>query len=225
VKGMLSIIHCPLYVKKIIISCFSFLVLLLTSAFAADVDETVDAIQKKFGLINDIKGTFSQSSYLKDLEQTQKYSGTFSIKKPSMMMWEYANPRDEKIIIRDTDTWIYKKSQNQVIRTTFSKESYNQAPIALIASMEKIMDDFTITMPEKNALTLMPKRKTGPIKMLVLEITQGEFPVKMFTVFDTYGNIIMIELTDLEINPGLDDSLFIFKIPPGAEVFDYSQGK
>jgi outer membrane lipoprotein carrier protein len=204
-------------------SCFSFLILLSTSAFAADVDETVGAIQKKFGLINDIKGTFSQSSYLKDLEQTQKYSGTFFIKKPSMTMWEYAKPRDEKIIIRDTDTWIYKKSQNQVIRTKSSKESYNQAPIAFLGSMEKLMDDFSITMPEKNALTLMPKRKMGLIKMLVLEIMPGEFPVKMFTVFDTYGNIIMIELTDLEINPGLDDSLFMFKIPPGAEVFDYSQ--
>jgi outer membrane lipoprotein carrier protein len=220
---MLSVIRCPLYVKKIIISCFSFLILLSTSAFAADVDETVGAIQKKFGLINDIKGTFSQSSYLKDLEQTQKYSGTFFIKKPSMTMWEYAKPRDEKIIIRDTDTWIYKKSRNQVIRTKSSKESYNQTPIAFLGSMEKLMDDFSITMPEKNALTLMPKRKMGLIKMLVLEIMPGEFPVKMFTVFDTYGNIIMIELTDLEINPGLDDSLFMFKIPPGAEVFDYSQ--
>ena len=78
-------------------------------------------------------------------------------------------------------------------------------------------------MPEKNALQLAPKHRVGFIKTIVLEITPGEMPVKMFTIFDTYGNIIMIKLRDVKINSGLDDSMFIFKTPPGAEVFDLSQ--
>ncbi|HDH53212.1 MAG TPA: outer membrane lipoprotein carrier protein LolA [Nitrospirae bacterium] len=192
-------------------------------AAASDVDEVVDRVQKKFAGIIDIKGTFVQKSYIKDIEQTQEYSGTFFIKKPSRMMWEYAAPRDEKVIINNLDTWIYKKSQNQVIRTKFTKEAYSQVPIALLGSIENIRADFDITMPEKNALQLAPKHRVGFIKTIVLEITPGEMPVKMFTIFDTYGNIIMIKLRDVKINSGLDDSMFIFKTPPGAEVFDLSQ--
>ena len=45
----------------------------------------------------------------------------------------------------------------------------------------------------------------------------------MFTIIDTYGNIIMVELEQVKINPGLEDSLFIFNIPPGAEVFDMNK--
>jgi outer membrane lipoprotein carrier protein len=193
------------------------------SKWPADVDETVEAIQEKLAGMNDIKGMFSQTSYIRDLEETQEYSGTFFIKKPSSMMWEYAAPRDEKVVIKDTDTWIYKKSQNQVIKTTFSKEAYSQVPIALLGSLENIKIDFDITMPQKNALQLIPKRKMGFIKTLLLETIHTDFPIKMFTIFDTYGNIIMIELADVQPNPGLDDSLFIFKPPPGAEVFDMSQ--
>jgi outer membrane lipoprotein carrier protein len=193
------------------------------AASAAGVDETVEMIQKKLETIKDIKGNFSQTSYIKDLEETQEFSGTFFLIKPSLMMWEYNKPRDEKVVINDTETWIYKRSQNQVIKTTFSKESYSQVPIAMLQSFENIRDDFNVTMPEKNSLLLMPKRKIGFIKTLVLETGTDGFPIKMFTIIDTYGNIIMIELKDIKMNPGLDASTFIFKIPQGAEVFDMSK--
>ena len=49
------------------------------------------------------------------------------------------------------------------------------------------------------------------------------FPIKMFTIIDTYGNIIMIELKEIKTNLGLDISTFIFKVPQGAEVFDMSK--
>jgi outer membrane lipoprotein-sorting protein len=138
-------------------------------------------------------------------------------------MWQYGDPRDEKVIINDQETWIYKKSQNQVIKTKFSKDAYSQVPIALLGSLENIGDDFDITIPAEKALQLTPKRKTGFIKTLVLETASGEMPITMFTIFDTYGNIIMIELRDVQINQGLKDAVFMFTIPPNAEVYDMSQ--
>ena len=225
-KRTLSAVRSPLSVKKT--SLFIVLIFILhfsicTSASAASVNDTVDEMQKKFAKISDITGKFSQTSYIKDLEQTQKYSGTFYIKKPLRMMWEYDKPRDEKVVIRDTDTWIYKKADNQVIRTRFSKDAYSQVPIALLESFENMKEDFHVTMPGENALNLVPKHKTGLVKMIVLERAEGDFPIKMFTMIDTYGNVIMIELQDLKINPGLEDSFFIFKMPPGVEVFDMTR--
>lgn len=193
------------------------------TADAATLDEMVDRVQKTFSGVRDLTGSFSQTSYIKDLEETQKYSGTFSLKKPSSVMWEYEKPRDEKVVIQDSDTWIYKKSENQVIRTTFSKEAYSQVPLALLSGMEKIRDDFDISSPEENALQLVPKHQIGFIKTIVMEISPQAFPVKMFTVIDTYGNMIMIELTGVAVNSGLDDELFHFTPPPGAEVYDMSK--
>ena len=194
-----------------------------TAANAAGVDETVGMIQKKFAAIKDIKGSFSQKSYIKDLEETQEFSGTFFLLKPSRMMWEYNKPRDEKVVINNNETWIHKRVRNHVIKTTFNKESYSQVPIAILQSFENIRNDFNITMPEENALQLIPKRKMGFIKTLVLETGTEGFPIKTFTIIDTYGNIIMIELKDITTNPGLDASIFIFKVPKGAEVFDMNK--
>lgn len=188
-----------------------------------EVTGTVDEIQKKLAGVKDIQGKFVQNSYIKDIDQKQKYTGNFFIKKPSHMMWEYDSPRDELVVIKETDTLIFKRSQNQLFKMKFSKEAYSQVPIALLESLENIWNDFDISLTNKNALQLKPKREVGFIKTIVLESVAEDFPLKMFTIFDKYGNIVMIELDDMEINSGLEDSLFMFEPPPDVEVFDMNE--
>jgi len=196
---------------------------LVTVIHAATTDDIVNDIQKKFSAINDLKGTFSQTSYLKDLEKTERYAGTFYIKKPYAIMWEYKAPRDEKMFINNTDTWIYKKSQKQAIKTRFSKEAYSQVPIALLNSLDDLKSDFDISHAEQGHLNLKPKKQMGTIREIIVETAPGSFPVKSLTAVDQYGNIIMIELGDIKINSGLADSIFIFNPPPGVEVFDMTR--
>jgi outer membrane lipoprotein carrier protein len=193
------------------------------SAFALSVDDMIDDIQKKFAGIHDMKGAFSQTSYLKDLEKTETYAGAFYIKKPSGIMWEYKAPRDEKVIINGTDTWIYKKSQKQAVKTRFSKEAYSQVPIALLNDLENLRADFDITLMEQDTLNLKPKHQMGFIREIILKTNSKNFPVKMLEIFDAYGNKITIALTGIKTNSGLDDSLFTFTPPPGVEVYDMGQ--
>ncbi len=201
----------------------SFLLPVTNSLSAESADEVVNRIQNEFKSIKDISGKFMQKSFIKDLEQTQEFNGEFFLKKPSRIMWEYADPRDEKVVIRDRETLIYKKSQNQVIKTGFSEESYSQVPLAMLESFDNIKKDFTISMPEANALQLIPKQKIGHISSVIMETSEKGFPIRMFTILDTYGNIIMIELKQIKTNPGLNDSQFNFQIPDDAEVFDMNQ--
>ncbi len=196
---------------------------LVTSVHAATTDDMVNDIQKKFSAINDLKGTFSQTSYLKDLEKTEKYAGTFYIKKPHAIMWEYKAPRDEKVFINNTDTWLYKKSRKQAIKTRFSKETYSQVPIALLSSLDDLKTDFDISHAEQGHLNLKPKKRMGTIREIIVETGSESFPVKSLSAIDQYGNIVMIEFGDIKINSGLEDSIFIFNPPPGVEVFDMTR--
>jgi len=196
---------------------------LVTVIHAATVDDIVNDIQKKFSAIYDFKGTFSQTSYLKDLEKTEKYTGTFYIKKPYAIMWEYKAPRDEKVFINNTDTWIYKKSRKQAIKTRFSKETYSQVPIALLNSLDNLKTDYDISHAEQGHLNLKPKKRMGTIQEIIVETGSESFPVKSLSAIDQYGNIVMIELGDIKINSGLEDSIFIFNPPPGVEVFDMTR--
>ena len=227
-KKQLSIVNYQLSVEKLLIPCFLFLISLFpfpfslsTVVYAASVDEVVDRIQKKYNAIQDIQGKFSQTSYIKDLERVEKYEGTFFIKKPSSMKWMYSTPRDEEIIIRDTDTWIYRKSAKQVLKSTFSKDAYSQVPIALLNRLGTLKSDFDIIEIKKDMLEITPKRQVGFIKKIVLEVSSGDFPIKAFNILDINGNKIDIVIKDTKINTGLEDSFFIFKTPSDVEVFEF----
>ena len=195
----------------------------LAVASAESVDDLVNRIEKKYGEIHDMQGAFTQTSYLKDLERTEKYSGNFFIKKPSMFRWKYALPRNEEVIISGTEIWIYKASEKQALKSKFNKSAYSQLPIAMLESLEKMKSDYEIKTAEKGVLELVPKEEMGFVKKIHLEIASGEFPVKTLTIFDMYGNTIILKLKDVKINPGLEDSLFTFKVPQGVEVQDFSQ--
>ncbi len=198
--------------------------LLLTAASANNtVESLVETIQNKNRQIAGMQGNFSQTSYLKDLDRTEKYEGEFFIKKPSNMKWSYSDPRDEEITISGNETWIYKKSEKQVLKTTFSKDAYGQVPIALLGSLNNLKDDFDITLVKDGTLELKPKKQMGFMDKIHLETSSNDFPVKTFTIFDTAGNIIVIEIRRVKINPGFDDAFFIFKVPPGVEVYDFSR--
>ncbi|MBI5741099.1 MAG: outer membrane lipoprotein chaperone LolA [Nitrospirae bacterium] len=204
---------------------FIFIVLTLDSSLfnslhAAAVDDVVNDVQKRLSSIHDLKGSFTQTSYLKDLEKTETYAGTFYIKKPSGIMWEYKSPRDEKVFIKGEDMWIYKRSQKQAIKSRFSKEAYSQAPITLLSGLENLRSDFDITLTDRDTLDLKPKRRMGSMQEVIIRTASKNFPLKTLKVIDTYGNVITIELADIKTNTGPEDSLFTFTVPQGVEVFD-----
>lgn len=193
--------------------------LLPIASFAVDADVIIDRIEKRYNEINDIKGTFTQKSFLKDIEKTEDYSGRFFIKKPSMIRWEYAGKRDEAVIINGDKLWIYKSSERQVLKGGFERGSYNQLPIALLQKIGDIKEDFYIKALKDNILELTPRTKMGIIKSIQL-VTDDKFPIREFTIIDNYENRITIRISDVNINTNLSDSIFTFKIPPDVEVFD-----
>lgn len=194
----------------------------VTAVEAASVDETISMIEKKAGEIRDISGSFSQKSFLVDLERTEEYTGNFFIKKPSQIRWQYDEPRDEEVYIRADEIWIHKRVAKQAIRSRFTENAYGQAPIALLGSLENLKTDFDISATDKNdILNLKPKHKIGSIKELLLEVSNADFPVRSFTIFDIYGNNVIILIKDVHTNTGLDDSVFIFEPTPDMEIFYY----
>jgi outer membrane lipoprotein carrier protein len=192
-------------------------------ASTASVDDIVKQLQAKVADIQDMRGKFSQTSHLKDLERIETYEGEFFIKKPSSMRWRYSEPRDEEVVIRNAETWIYKKSEKQVVKTALSEGSYGQIPLALLNSLGDLEADFDITLFQDGILELKPKRSMGYIKGALLEVTRSDFPISKFSILDTHGNQVIIKIEKVKINSGLEDAFFMFKAPPGVEVFDLSR--
>lgn len=183
--------------------------------------EEIAIIQEKYNKILEIQGDFIQKSYIKDLEETQEFKGQFFIKLPNRMRWSYTQPRDEEVIIKNKDIWIYKKAENQAIKSTFKEDTYGQAPIALLAGLGNIEKEFEVRKIESNVLQLQPHKTMGAIKTIFLRLSKGSFPISSLTLIDVYGNEITITVDDIKINKGINESLFDFTPPQGVEVYTF----
>jgi outer membrane lipoprotein carrier protein len=194
--------------------------LLSTASFCeASAEEEVQKIQKAYEHIKDISGNFVQKSYIKDLKRTDTFKGEFFIKRPIKMKWSYKGENSQEVLISNQEITIYQKKEKQVFKGRFDRETYGQAPIALLSGFGKIQEEFTVS--EKNGkLILKPKKPMGGILSIEIETSEGEFPIKSFTINDSLSNRIEMALKDIKVNTGLEDKFFELSLPKGITVFE-----
>jgi outer membrane lipoprotein carrier protein len=196
--------------------------LLITPSIAfSSADEEITKIQKAYEGIKDISGSFVQTSYIRDLKKTETFKGRFFIKRPMMMKWTYKGEQEQDVVIKNDEITIYQKKEKQAFRSRFDRETYGQAPMALLSGFGKIREEFSAS-EKGGVLVLKPKKPMGGILSIEIEPSEGEFPIKAFTIFDSYSNRIAMTLKDVKINTGLEDKLFKLSLPKGVTILEHN---
>lgn len=200
---------------------FTFQLSFIAVLIASSVEEDSARIQKAYENIKDIKGDFIQKSHIKDLKRTDTYKGQFFIKRPMKMKWDYKGEAAQEVLINNDEIIIYQKKEKQSFRGKFDRDTYGQAPIALLSGFGKIREEFNIS--KKNSrLILKPKRSMGGILSIEIEPSEGEFPISSFIINDSHSNRIEIILKDVEINTGLEDSFFEPFLPKDVTTYEHN---
>lgn len=190
---------------------------------ASSAESTVEKIQKAYENIKEIKGSFVQKSTIKDLRRTDTFKGTFIIKLPSKMRWRYADSKQFTEVVIDHDNLlIYQKNEKQVLKGRFDRESYGQAPIALLGGFGNVEKEFDVSEKE-GRLFLTPRKPMGGVVSVEVIPSDGEFPIAALSIIDRRSNRIDITLNEVSVNPGIKDSAFEFSVPQGVSVYEYAK--
>jgi len=190
----------------------NLLIILLFFLFANPIlaqDTALSKLNKAYKNINDASGSFIQTSYIKDLDKTQKFKGRFFIK-GDKIRWQYEGEFPQVIFLNRETLIVYDRKRKQAIQSIFSEEKYGQLPIALLSRMADFEKDFEITEKSENTLILIPKTKMGNIKKIEITIQDEDFPIKFLKVTDTSANTVRIDFYSVTINKNLKNSLFQF---------------
>ncbi len=198
---------------------FFFSLCLVMATFAADVEEQVARIQKAYENLKDIKGTFTQKSVLRDLKKTDTYKGDFFIKPPLKMKWVYKGDVSQDLTINGDTVLIYKKNDRQAYKSKFDRATYGQTPVALLGGFGDIDKEFTVS-GSGNTIVLKPKKPMGNVTAITITVSETGFPIRSFTIHDSYSNVIEVTLDNIKLNTGLNDSLFDLSLPEGVNVFE-----
>jgi outer membrane lipoprotein-sorting protein len=205
---------------------FLNILLMLSTAFPyqAEPEITVEGIQKRYEGIRDIKGGFVQKSEIRDLKRTDTFRGRFLIKLPGKMKWQYTgdNRQEAEVIIRGEEILIYQKREKQAFRGRFNRETYGQAPIALLGGLVNIEKEFDASLKD-GKIVLKPRRPMGAILSIEITPSEGNFPIEALSIVDRHSNRIAITLRNVVINSGVEDSSFDLILPRDVNVYEYNQ--
>jgi outer membrane lipoprotein carrier protein len=140
-----------------------------------------------------------------------------------MMRWEYEKPERQLVVTDGTSLWVYRPDDNQVMVGKAPSFFGDGKGAGFLSDIERVRENFTITlegMTQKSEyrLKLLPKKKTFDIAVIYLAVSSDTFDVVEVVTYNEYEDETRIRLSDIQHRKDLEDDLFRFKIPEGADI-------
>lgn len=191
------------------------------------VDEILDRVENRFEGAG-ITAQFDQESTIKAMDITDTATGKLFVKRPDRMKWVYETP-EEQIIVTDGDAlWVYRPADNQVMTGSAPAYFGDGKGASFLSDIRVIREKFDVAKEESDApdllrLKLTPKEKKLDIDFIHLFIRRDTFEIARIATYNSFGDETLITLKALQFDQKIDDSVFDFTIPEGADIVHMEQ--
>jgi outer membrane lipoprotein carrier protein len=190
--------------------------------------EVIARVQSQYDGITDLQAHFIQETTLKSMQRMErKEEGIVSWKKPQRMRWQYKKPQIKELIINRGQAWLYVPEDHVAYTQKPGAVLKSQTAVRLFSGFVRLQEDFQIhyarpaaTDKEGNyLLTLTPKDKNAGTADIVVTVDPERYLIRQLRFLDAAGNVTRLSLKNIRTNSHLSDQLFLFRPPPGVEVF------
>jgi outer membrane lipoprotein carrier protein len=196
--------------------------LLAVSAFAADapLDALLKTVEQRYNRAGTLQVLFREE-YTRTGHAQRVESGLLELSKPGRMRWEYTDPKGKLAVCDGKTFWTYSPADNRVEKRPLREA--DDAPLAFLLGKLHFDKEFRNLQgkPEANGTRITAEPKTDNLPYTAVEFlvaTDGRIREVKVTRFD---NSVMSYLFDQEkVGTPLDDKLFQFQVPKGAEVVE-----
>lgn len=199
-------------IKKIVIS--GLLIISQTSfadgvASLHDFFKNTDAMRAQFSqVVTDMQG-----------RKIQEVQGSMQLQRPNKFRWDYAKPYEQQIISDGKQVFLYDTDLQQVTVRELSK-ALGSSPASLLAGGDAVEKSFTIkNAVRKDGLTwvlALPKAKDSGFERVLLGFKDEK--LRKMELYDSFNHITLITFDNVERNPALQESTFLFTPPKGVDV-------
>ncbi len=194
---------------------------------APSVDDLLDRIEERYDGPG-FTARFNQASTIQAMDITDTAEGKVFVKRPGMMKWEYENP-EPQIIVTDGDLlWVYRPADNQVMTGSAPAYFGGGKGASFLSDFRVIRDQFEVSLAEEaepghHRLKLIPKEDRLDIAELFLSVGKDDPVIDRIVSYNSYGDKTAIALGHYQFNQKIDDSVFRFQIPEGADIVQLAE--
>ena len=198
--------------------------LLLLLPAVSHTTETPAYFREFFNGLLTMQADFDQQVLDGNRQLLQSSQGHMWIMRPGRFRWDYVTPYKQQLVADGERLWSYDEELEQVTVQPAS-EVLTSTPAMLLSGTQPLEQLFTIEETSATAgdrqVTLIPKSDDSNVTRLHVHFS-GELLTRI-DAEDNFGNTTQFSFTRLERNPKLDEKLFTFTPPAGADVIGNSR--
>jgi outer membrane lipoprotein carrier protein len=205
-----------------------FLIGTFPAAFAAGKPTNPQAD----ALINQVEGHYNRAQTLAvDFTETftaqgrarKPESGTLALRKPGRMRWDYSQPAGKVFVSDGKTVYLYTADDKRVERSSLKASEDMRAPMAFLLGRLELRKEFASfdTRPAEGGTWLEATAKNDRVpyeKIQMLIVAGGS--IRQLKIMGRDDSQLSFLFANETVNPALNNKLFEFAIPDGAEVVD-----
>lgn len=192
-----------------------------------NAEAIVDRLQKNYDATSDFVADFRQETEVKTLNRKLKASGKLYFKRPGKMLWRYEEPKGQFVLADGKNLYFYQPEQNQVIKSPLKNAFRSDIPLSFLLGLGNLKKDFNATLKgteeDQHVLRLEPKGELGGFSEVLVGVGRGSSDIDWISVRDAAANVTTIRFSDMRKGVGVEESLFRFQVPDGADIVELGQ--
>jgi len=194
--------------------------LLAPMAWAQRAEDAVARVDAYLASLKTLSATFNQVVRSRDDQIVDRASGTLSLSRPDRFRWDYQQPYLQTIVADGRRLWLYDSDLGQVTVRDL-EQGLGSTPAMLLSGAGKVGEAFVSVGVQRQGdwtwCRLRPKQDGSDFEQVSLAFDRsGELAA--MELRDKLGQATVIEFGAVRRNPPLDERLFRFEPPPGADV-------
>ena len=197
------------------------LISLLAFDFTYASKESSFSVNNYLNEILSLQANFKQTIFSPTNDVIDYSEGSFLLKKPGKIMWQFTVPSIKKITVQEQKISTYDANLNQVVIVPFS-DRYQSSLANILLKNDSLMSYYKIhSETEKDnvySVVLVQKGSNNFFKRVKISVVKMH--LTKIKLWDASGQSIDISFDDIVLNASLSDASFEFSIPKGADVFD-----
>jgi outer membrane lipoprotein carrier protein len=177
------------------------------------------ALDRFLDSVDSFSARFDQALYSPDNQLLETAAGELLLKRPNRFRWHYELPYEQLLIADGTNLWMYDVELAQVTAAALD-ETGGPSPALLLSGDASVRENFVVTADfvhdDMVWVKLEPATGGADFTAVLAGFRDGQLSV--IELVDSLEQLTRIEFRDVEINPDLPESRFMFEPPPGVDV-------
>jgi outer membrane lipoprotein carrier protein len=194
------------------------------AAAEMDLSRVLAGVESRYNRARALQATFAETYIQGRTRRTE--SGTLSLRKPGRMRWDYSAPAGKLFLSDGRFVYLYTPESNRVERSKAKETEDMRAPLAFLLGKLDFRRDFARFTYHAEGQDLFvraePKNPNLPYRLVEFVVTP-DFRIRRVQVTGQDGSILDFSFTGEKLEPPLKDALFVFRMPPGAELIEVSE--